>query len=40
MVKGKLKVRIPNLHRGDISSHLIAEILRQADIIADEWEEI
>jgi predicted RNA binding protein YcfA (HicA-like mRNA interferase family) len=40
MIKGDLKVRIPNLHRGDISKHLIAEILRQASISAEEWNKI
>jgi len=27
MLKEELKVRIPNPHRGDISRHLLAEIL-------------
>jgi len=40
MVKGELKVRIPNPHRGDISKHLIAEILRQANISSKEWKEV
>lgn len=40
MIKGDLKVRIPNLHRGDISKHLIVEILRQAGISAEEWNKI
>lgn len=40
MVKGALKVRIPNPHRGDISKHLVAEILRQADITKKEWGKI
>lgn len=39
MVQGELKVRIPNPHRGDISKHLVAEILRQASINVQEWEE-
>lgn len=38
MVKGTLKVRIPNKHSRDISKHLISEILRQANISAEEWE--
>lgn len=38
MVKGKLKVHIPNPHRGDISKYLISEILRQAGISSDEWD--
>jgi predicted RNA binding protein YcfA (HicA-like mRNA interferase family) len=37
MVKGNLKIRIPNPHRGDISKHLVSEILRQASIPSDEW---
>lgn len=37
MVKGELKVHIPNPHRSDISKHLIAEILRQAGISGDDW---
>jgi predicted RNA binding protein YcfA (HicA-like mRNA interferase family) len=37
MVKGHLKVRIPNPHHGDISKHLVAEILRQAGISPEEW---
>lgn len=37
MIKGNLKVRIPNPHKGDISQHLVAEILRQAGIISKEW---
>ena len=37
MVRGTLKVRIPNPHRKDISTHLLAEILRQAGISYDQW---
>ncbi|MBI2476249.1 MAG: type II toxin-antitoxin system HicA family toxin [Candidatus Taylorbacteria bacterium] len=40
MVKGELKVRIPNPHRSDISRYLLAEILRQAGISNDEWENL
>ena len=40
MVKEKLKVRIPNPHRSDISKDLISEILRQASINIEEWENI
>lgn len=40
MVKGELKVRIPNPHGEDISKDLISEILRQAGISRDEWEEV
>ena len=37
MVKGQFKIHIPNPHRADISKHLLAEILRQADISTDDW---
>lgn len=37
MVRGTLKVRIPNPHRKDISRLLLAEILRQAGISIDQW---
>jgi len=37
MVKGELKVRIPNPHRSDISKYLVSEILRQAEIPFNEW---
>lgn len=38
MVRGELKVRIPNPHRSDISKHLVAEILRQAGISNKDWD--
>ena len=38
MIKGQLKVRIPNPHRGgDISDSLLKEILRQAEISTENW---
>lgn len=40
MIKGELKVHIPNPHRIDVSKHLIAEILRQAGISSDDWDSI
>ena len=40
MMKGELKIHIPNLHRGDISQHLVAEILRQANISLKEWDSV
>ncbi|MDJ0899019.1 MAG: type II toxin-antitoxin system HicA family toxin [Xenococcus sp. MO_188.B8] len=40
MVKGQLKLFIPNPHRGVISKSLLARILRQANITRDEWENI
>jgi len=40
MVKDEFKIRIPNPHGKDISKHLIAEILRQARISNEEWENV
>lgn len=40
MMKGELKVRMPNPHRGDISRHLLSEILRQAGVSTKEWEKV
>lgn len=37
MVRGEMKVRIPNPHQGDISRYLVAEILRQAGVSNNEW---
>ena len=39
MIKGALKVHIPNPHRRDISQHLVVEILRQASISHKEWDD-
>jgi predicted RNA binding protein YcfA (HicA-like mRNA interferase family) len=38
MVKGRLTLTVPNLHRGDIGRELLARILRQAGISRQEWE--
>ncbi|MBI3303917.1 MAG: type II toxin-antitoxin system HicA family toxin [Deltaproteobacteria bacterium] len=38
MVKGSLRVRIPNPHREDIGKNLLREILREAGIEISEWE--
>jgi predicted RNA binding protein YcfA (HicA-like mRNA interferase family) len=40
MVKGQLKLFIPNPHQGDFSKSLLAKILRQANITKDEWENL
>jgi predicted RNA binding protein YcfA (HicA-like mRNA interferase family) len=37
MIKGELKIRIPNPHKSDVSKELLAEILRQASISKDSW---
>jgi hypothetical protein len=36
--KGEVRLVLPNPHRGDISSDLLARILRDAQISRDEWE--
>ena len=38
MIKGELKVRIPNPHKKDIGRNLLWEILKQAKISKTEWE--
>jgi len=40
MEKGDHDVRIPNPHEGDIGKHLLADILKQAGISRDEWENL
>ncbi|MBI2048229.1 MAG: type II toxin-antitoxin system HicA family toxin [Parcubacteria group bacterium] len=40
MVKENLKIHISNPHEGDISKHLLSEILRQARISNDQWNRI
>lgn len=37
MKKNGFKIIIPNPHEGDISKNLLSEILRQAGISADDW---
>jgi len=40
MVKEKLRVRLPNPHRGEADKNLLALILRQAGITREEWERL
>jgi len=40
MVKGSLKLRVPNPHGEDISQDLVSRILRQAGINSTEWRKI
>lgn len=40
MIKGNLKLHIPNPHRGDIPKYLVTEILRQAGITGKEWDKL
>jgi len=37
MMKGALKIRIPNPHGYDIPVDLLRRILRQAEIAPEEW---
>ena len=40
IIKGSHKIRIPNPHYSDIDASLPKEILRQAGISSEEWEEV
>jgi len=40
MVKGELRLVLPNPHRGDIGKELLLRLLRQAKISRDEWEKL
>ena len=40
MVKGELRVRIPNPHKGDIGKNLLKQILKEAEINLDVWEKL
>ena len=39
MIKGAQKIRIPNPHIADVDISLLKEILRQAGVSSEEWEE-
>ena len=38
MVRGTLRLRIPNPHQGSIGRDLLARLLRQAGISRQDWE--
>ncbi|MBN1866848.1 type II toxin-antitoxin system HicA family toxin [Candidatus Sumerlaeota bacterium] len=40
MVKGHLRLRIPNPHRSEIGRNLLRCILREAGVSLDEWENL
>ncbi len=40
MVRGEVKLVLPNPHQSDISRDLLARILRQAGITREEWEQL
>jgi predicted RNA binding protein YcfA (HicA-like mRNA interferase family) len=40
LVKGELRLVLPNPHQGEISKDLLSRIPKQADISRKDWEEI
>ena len=40
MIRGSQKIRIPNPHVSDIGASLVKEILRQAGISSQEWDNV
>ena len=40
IVKGEVKLTVPNPHQSDISRDLLARILRQGGIDKSEWEKL
>ena len=40
MVKGNLRLTVPNPHQGEIGKDLLSRILKQAGISRDEWEKL
>ena len=40
MIKGEIKLTVPNPHQSDISRDLLARILRQGGIDRSEWEKL
>jgi predicted RNA binding protein YcfA (HicA-like mRNA interferase family) len=40
MIRGTLRLTIPNPHRQEISSGLLLRILKQADIQKTDWEKL
>ena len=40
MLKGIIRLRLPNPHRRDVGRELLSRILRQAGIDKDSWEKL
>ncbi|MBN1486891.1 MAG: type II toxin-antitoxin system HicA family toxin [Anaerolineae bacterium] len=38
MIRGNIRLVLPNPHRGNISVDLLRRLLRQAEITRDEWQ--
>jgi len=40
MLKGVIRLRLPNPHRADVGKELLSRILKQAGIDKDSWEKL
>lgn len=40
MIRGNLRLTLPNPHQGEISKDLLSRIMKQAGISRDEWEKL
>jgi predicted RNA binding protein YcfA (HicA-like mRNA interferase family) len=40
LIKGELRLILPNPHHGEISKDLLTRILRQANLTREEWEKL
>ncbi|GIV15769.1 MAG: hypothetical protein KatS3mg022_1204 [Armatimonadota bacterium] len=40
MVRGEVRLVLPNPHRGDVGTDLLIRILKQAGINREEWEKL
>ena len=40
LIKGELRLILPNPHQGEIGKELLARILRQANVSRTEWEKL
>ncbi|MBI3165982.1 MAG: type II toxin-antitoxin system HicA family toxin [Chloroflexi bacterium] len=40
LVKGELRLTLPNPHESEISKDLLARLLRQANLTREEWEKL
>jgi predicted RNA binding protein YcfA (HicA-like mRNA interferase family) len=40
LIKGELRLTLPNPHQSEIGKDLLARILRQANLTREEWEKL
>ena len=40
LIKGNLRLTVPNPHQGEIGKDLLSRILKQASISREEWEKL